>query len=193
MSVFLMICVVFSLSAQEDFMILNQEATKERISIGSFGGSIFLGTSFNNNFDLGIGGGGGITVNDFYIGIFGIGQSFDNSLVEITPEAQHVDIGYAGLWLGYSFYKNYRLHPFVSLRSGLGGLEVHNDENHTMLMRESMVVLTPEFGLEFNISDEFRVASTFGYRWLSTFDEQILPRDNYSGMTMNTSLRFVIE
>lgn len=83
--VLLMICVVFSLSAQEDFMILNNpETANESVAIGSFGSFIFLGTSFNNNFDLGIVGGEGITIDDFYIGVFGIGQSFDNSLVEIN-------------------------------------------------------------------------------------------------------------
>lgn len=186
-------CFGISVFAQGNQPFLNTINTKESNTIGRFGSSIFLGSSMNNSFDVGIGGGGGIVINDFYVGVFGIGQTFQNSLVEVTTEAQQVDIGYGGLWLGYSFYNDYKLHPFVSLRSGLGALSVHNDSQNMALMRENMVVLTPEMGLEFNVSDNFKVASTVGYRWLSSFDERKLPRDNYSGMTLNLVLRVVID
>jgi hypothetical protein len=191
--VLVIICVGVSAFAQENQGFLNPTNPIKHNRIGGFGGPIFLGSSLNNSFDLGIGGGGGIVINDFYIGVFGIGQVFQNSLVEITQEAQQVDIGYGGLWLGYSFFNDYQLHPFVSLRSGLGTLQMQNATNNTISMRENMVVLTPETGLEFNITDKFRIASTVGYRWLSSFDARKLPREDYSGMTMNVSFRVVID
>ncbi|MFK7946170.1 MAG: hypothetical protein AB8G11_01180 [Saprospiraceae bacterium] len=181
-----------SVFAQENQTLLNTIKTEKSNKIGSFGSSIFLGSSINNNFDLGVGGGGGIVINDFYIGVFGIGQTLQNSLVEVTTERQQVDLGYGGLWLGYSFYNDYKLHPFVSLRSGLGAFEIQDNKNMT-LMRESMVALTPEAGLEFNVTNNFRIASTVGYRWLSSFDERKLPRENYSGMILNLALRVVID
>jgi len=191
--VLVIICVSVSAFAQENQRFSNSTNPIKHNKIGGFGGPIFLGSSLNNNFDLGIGGGGGIVINDFYIGVFGIGQVFQNSLVEITQEAQQVDIDYGGLWLGYSFFNDYKLHPFVSLRSGLGTLQMENATNSNVSMRENMVVLTPEMGLEFNLTNNFRVASTVGYRWLSSFDAQKLPRENYSGMTVNMVLRFVID
>jgi hypothetical protein len=35
------------------------------------------------------------------------------------------------------------------------------------------------------LTDNFRVANAVDYRWLSSFDEQKLLRENYSRMTVN--------
>ncbi|NJN77957.1 MAG: hypothetical protein HC803_06175 [Saprospiraceae bacterium] len=185
------VCVGVSAFAQENQRFSNPSNPIKHNMIGSFGGPILISSPLNNNFNLGIGGGGGIVINDFYIGVFGIGQTFQNSLMEVTQETKQVNLGYGGLWLGYSFYNDYKLHPFVSLRSGLGSLALHNNQDLS-LMRQNMVVLTPEMGLEFNVTDKFRIASTVGYRWLSSFDERKLPKENYSGITLNLALRVVI-
>ena len=191
--ILVIICVVVSVFAQENQHFFNAPNPIKHHKISGFGSPIVIGSSMNNTFDLGIGGGGGIVIDDFYIGVFGIGQVFQNSVVQVATEPQKIDIGYGGLWLGYSLYNNYQLHPFVSLRSGLGILETQKGNNNVVSIRENMVVLTPELGLEFNVTDNFRIASALGYRWLSSFDERKLPRENYSGMTLNVVLRVLID
>jgi hypothetical protein len=43
------------------------------------------------------------------------------------------------------------------------------------------------------LTDNFRVANAVDYRWLSSFDEQKLPKENYSRMTVNVVLRFAAD
>lgn len=180
-----------SLLAQQGRTLLNSTGNKEHISIGGFGAPILIGSGLNNDFSMNIGGGGGLVINDFYIGVFGVTSSVDNSLMRVANTQQNIDLSYGGLWLGYSFYDDFRLHPYVSLRSGFGALEVHDSEGSaTSLMRKSMVVLTPEAGLEFNASDWLKVSGTVGYRWLSEFDQRKLSSDDYSGFTANLTFRF---
>jgi hypothetical protein len=53
-----------------------------------------------------------------------------------------------------------------------------------------MIVLTPEVGLEFNVTKWMRVSGTVGYRWLSEFDNRKLSNNDYSGVIGNISFRF---
>jgi hypothetical protein len=186
-----LILLTFSVSAQLDNLLLSGE--KETSHIGGFGGSIMLTSPVNSKFGLNLGGGGGIILNDFYLGVFGMHQQ-TQSLVDLgsTNVNQEVNLNYGGLWLGYSFKDSWLLHPYVGLRSGLGILEMHDRDNPTIeLIQGSMVVLTPEIGFEFNVNSWMRISSTAGYRWLSEFDNRKLNNNkDYSGMTANLTFRF---
>lgn len=180
---------VVSVNAQEDNTLFNPKSTN--YSISGFGGPIFSAMPVNSNYGLAFGGGGGIVINNFFIGGFGIGNNFDNSIVEVNQTAYDVEIGYGGLWLGYSIKDEWLVHPFVSLRSGFGGVELYETSNDDVeLMRESMVVLTPEVGLEMNVFRQLKLSTTFGYRWLSDFDSNLLRSEDYSGMIGTIALRF---
>jgi len=180
-----------SLFAQQSETLLNSMNNRSNISIGGFGGPIMMSSTLNSDFSFSVGGGGGLVINDFYIGVFGVGESVDNSLIRVTEQQHDIDLSYGGLWVGYSFYDELLIHPFVSVRSGFGTLEVYEAESsETVLMRESMVVLTPEVGVEMNATDWLKISGTVGYRWLSEFDERKLQNDDYSGLTANINFRF---
>lgn len=182
--------VASSVFAQQGRTLLNSTGNKENISIGAFGGPILMGSTLNNDFSFGVGGGGGLVINDFYIGVFGVGESVDNSLMQVTNTQHDIDLNYGGLWLGYSFLDEFLLHPYVSLRSGFGSLEVYDaGSTETTLMRSSMVVIMPEAGIELNATDWLKISATVGYRWLSDFDGLQLPTNNYSGLTANLTFR----
>ena len=109
----------------------------------------------------------------------------------MNQTAYDVDIAYGGLWLGYSIKDEWLVHPFVSLRSGFGGVELYETTNDDVeLMLENMVVLTPEIGVEVNIFQQLKLSTTFGYRWLSDFDNNLLRSEDYTGVIGSIALRF---
>lgn len=181
--------VIVNMNAQEDNILFNPQSTN--FTISGFGGPIFSAMPANSEYGLGFGGGGGIVINDFFIGGFGIGNNLDNSIIEVSQTAYDIEIGYGGLWLGYSIKDEWLVHPFVSLRSGFGGIELYETTNNEVeLMRESMVVLTPEIGLEMNVFQQLKLSTSVGYRWLSDFDSNLLRREDYSGVIGSVALRF---
>ena len=180
--------VVVSVKAQEDNTLFN--STRD-FTVSGFGGPIFSAMPVNNSYGLAFGGGGGVVINNFFIGGFGIGNYVDNSILEVNQTAYDVDIAYGGLWFGYSIKDEWLVHPFVSLRSGFGGVELYETTNDDVeLMRENMVVLTPEIGVEVNIFQQLKLSTTFGYRWLSNFDNNLLRSEDYTGVIGSIALRF---
>lgn len=185
----LLFIVISGVHAQEDNTLLNRGNFNGTIS--GFGGPIFSAVPINNTYGFGFGGGGGIVINDFFIGAFGMGNSLERSVIEVDQTAYDIELGYGGLWLGYSFKDEWLVHPYVSLRSGFGGIELYETLNDDVeLMRESMVIMTPEVGLEMNVFQQLKLSTTVGYRWLSDFDSNLLLRENYSGMIGSVALRF---
>jgi hypothetical protein len=182
---------IISIYAQSNSSLLNRE--KSGSKFGGFGETTLLTTPQNTGLKLNIGGGGGLIYNDFHFGIFGVHQQLNTPLVSqsVNVLEEEIDLRYGGLLLGYSFKDNWLLHPYFGLRSGLGTLQMQDKKAPSvMLMRESMIVLTPEVGLEFNVTKWMRISGTVGYRWLSEFDNRKLSNNDYSGVIGNISFRF---
>lgn len=180
---------IISVSAQSNSSLLNREKSESKF--GGYGETMLFATPQNTGLGLNIG--GGLIYNDFHFGLFGVQQQLNSSLVlqSVNVLGEEVDLRYGGLSLGYSFKDNWLLHPYLGVKSGLGTLQMQNKEaSSVMLMRESMIVLTPEVGLEFNVTKWMRVSGTVGYRWLSEFDNRKLSNNDYSGVIGNISFRF---
>jgi hypothetical protein len=136
---------------------------------GGFGGPIFSWSQANHKTGFGAGGGGGVVMDRFFIGLFGMGETFDR----VNIGQDQLALGYGGLWLGYTIPSHKLLHLYTSVKIGGGGVTTTNfqddwefDDN----FRDATLVVVPEAGLELNIARWFRLGGTVGYRFVDGFE-----------------------
>ena len=124
---------------------------------GAFGAVITEFGTFNNN-DLATahGGGGGIIIDNFFLGAYGLGTGDFNDF-----EEGRLEMGHGGFWLGYTS-PHYRLiHLYSSVKLGWGALNLDLDSFNGS---DNIFVVTPEVGAELNLFRWLKVAGTVGYR-----------------------------
>ncbi|MEM0995372.1 MAG: hypothetical protein AAF847_05095 [Bacteroidota bacterium] len=177
---------IFTLSAQDKTVF--GEADIE--VVGGFGGPILQFSSIRGNTTASVGGGGGVVLNNLFIGGFGIGTSAEN--VMVNTEQYELGLGYGGLWLGYSFIDDKIVHPYLSLQAAIGGVDVDeigaDDKN---LSSETVGVLLPEVGIEINITQWMRFVGTFGYRWISNLDNNLgVNAEDFRSTSFGITFRF---
>ncbi len=150
-----------------------------RIS-GGFGGPILSWSQTNNKTGYGAGGGGGVVFNRFFVGLFGMGETFERPQIGEDQLA----LGYGGLWLGYTTPAHKLLHLYTSVKIGGGAVGVTNFEDDWELeddWTDATLVLVPEAGLELNVARWFRVSGSVGYRFVDGFKGW----ENYSKKDLN--------
>jgi hypothetical protein len=137
---------------------------------GGFGGPIFSWSNTNNKTGYGAGGGGGVVMDRFFVGLFGMGETFDR--INIGGNEQ-LALGYGGLWLGYTMPSHKLLHLYTSVKLAGGGVAVTNFEDDWEFdedFNDATFVVVPEAGLELNIARWFRLGGTVGYRFVDGFE-----------------------
>lgn len=160
----------------------NEQILFDRVRIhGGFGAPIAELTSVNNQAGMFGGGGGAIIVNDFFIGGFGQGGNFADH-VGSDGRNYNIDFNYGGLWLGYVKPTVKVVHFYSSLKVAGGKVNVtlNADETGLSQFSESMYVIQPELGVEFNLFRWFRIALTGSYRAVGGIQS-----DKLDGMTNN--------
>lgn len=158
--------------------------------VGGFGAPI-LEMGINNDLNTSVGGGGGIVINNFFLGGYGLAsidfeELFDNGDVEV------LNIGHGGFWLGATFKPYKVLHLYTSARLGWGAVNVDlQDNNQRYSDIDKIFVATPELGVELNITRWFRIAGTAGYRWVNgTSEGRDYTNEDFSGAVATVALRF---
>lgn len=158
--------------------------------VGGFGAPI-IEMGLGNKLNTAVGGGGGVVINGFFLGGYGVGsvdfeQLFDQGEVEV------LDIGHGGFWLGGTFKSHSLLHIFSSAKIGWGAVNVQLDDNNvTYRDLDKIFVLTPEIGLELNVTRWFRIAGTAGYRWVDGVNENHgYKNEDFSGGIATLTFRF---
>lgn len=181
--------LISGVSNAQDKTLMNSINSDKKISV--FGGPIVSAVPMNSTYGVGFGGGGGLVIDNFFIGAFGMGNVLENTTINSSNMLHDIEIGYGGLWLGYSFKDEWLVHPYVSLRSGLGTLELYHSSNDDMnFLYERIAVVSPEVGLEVNIIKQLKLAGTVGYRWMNNFDNNLLIGADYNGLLGSITLRF---
>ena len=158
---------------------------------GGFGGMIFEYGFDENKIGTSVGGGGGIVFKNFFLGGYGIGSvDFDYLLDNNTLEK--IDIGHGGLWLGITVPTNKVIHLYASGRFGWGAVNIPVDNpNFQFRDADQVFVMTPDAGLEVNVTRWFRVGGTVGYRFLRGANENRgYTNDDFSGSHWGLTLRF---
>lgn len=161
------------------------------VRVGGFGSPIFEFSNIAGDFGTTNGGGGGLVMNDFFIGGYGMGSTFGR--VELSQQVYRVNIGYAGLWFGYTPAGIRLFHPYFSSRVGWGSVELTQGENdESMTDPDRIFVLAPEAGIELNIFRWFRLSGAVGYRWVEGVDPESTQMTNkdFRSVTGSLTLRF---
>lgn len=132
--------------------------------IGGFGGPLVEFSQINGEVGADVGGGGGLIINDFFLGGYGLGTSF--SRIQVDNKQYNIDFGHGGFWLGYTLKPSKLVHLYTSARIGWGGIDLYADgpQDEDEEYSDNVFVMTPEAGVELNVASFFRIAATAGYR-----------------------------
>lgn len=173
----------FSLQAQHETLF-----NKARV-VGGFGGPIWE-FGLNNNLGTAAGGGGGIVINSMFLGGYGVGSlDFEEFFEE--GDVDVLDIGHGGIWFGGTYQPHQLIHLYASGRVGWGAVNVDLDGPQPYRDLDKIFVLTPEIGVELNVTSWFRLAGTIGYRYVQGADEELGYKDeDFSGGMIGLTARF---
>ena len=136
---------------------------------GGFISPIFTWSQANNKTGYGAGGGLGIVFDQFFIGVFGMGETFDRVQVG-TKQLAH---GYGGLWMGYTTPSYKVVHLYTSLKiagGSVGTTDFEHDWDFDPDPDDVTFVVIPEAGVEINVARWMRLSGTVGYRFVNGFE-----------------------
>jgi hypothetical protein len=159
---------------------------------GAFGGPLLEFSEVNGEFAVDVGGGGALVINDFFLGGYGMGTTFND--VTVGEKDYTIQFGHGGFWLGYVYKPEKIVHVYSQVKTGWGNirlLEEPNDDKDDAAFRDAVYVLTPELGLEINVTKFLKVALTGGYRWVADVDNTPggLTQDDFNSWQGGISFR----
>jgi len=156
-------------------------------SYGGFGGPIIEFSNINGTVVGDLGWGGAFSVNNFFLGGYKLGN--DGAQTMIADERYDIHFGHGGFWMGYAFSESKLIHVYSSLRVGWGDAELK--QNDDKFFDDNLLALSPELGLELNVTNWLRVGFTAGYRAVSGIDDlPNLSNDNFTSMYGALTFRF---
>lgn len=186
---------IFSIFAQQEPQTLFKS---ENTYLGGFGGPIFEVSGIDGDLGLFAGGGGGVILNNFYIGGYGMGLTTrpKRTLNIDTQDQEHrLTLEHGGLWLGYDFRAHRLFHLTLSSKIGWGNVIYIRDINGFTNpgindLRDNVFVITPEIGVEMNLTKFFKIAFTGSYRWVNGTDITYTSDDKLSSLAANLTFKF---
>lgn len=143
-------------------------------SIGAFGGPYIEVGSIAGEIGASVGGGGAISLDKFFIGGYGQGTSYPDIMID--NQRWNIRFGHGGLWFGYVTRQLKLTHFYSSFKLGWGRARLTRENNSELDDRS--FVLTPEVGVEVNLTDFFKITLAGGYRWVNGISQ--LPSLNNS-------------
>ncbi len=183
--IFLILAIVFTTN-----MIFAQQETLFRHAKvrGAFGGPIWE-MGLNDNVQPSYGGGGGIVINNIFIGGYGL-ASLDVEKLIVNGDVDKIKLAHGGFWLGATYMPHKLLHLYGTTRIGWGALDI-KESTATYWDLDRVFVLTPEVGAELNITSWMHLTGTIGYRYLNGVNaDSSYKNQDFSGATASISLRF---
>jgi hypothetical protein len=169
--IFLGIYFLLGLKAQEEAEIQTLFG-EGQINISGFGGPFMNFSLIDDKFAHLMGGGGGILINDFFFGGYGIGLT--NS-IEFEGTPNELRFGHGGFWLGYNFISKKLIHPSFHIQLGWGKIAQRLPSGGPLDNGDNVFVITPTLELEMNITKYFKISAGGNYRFVSFVDDE-----NYS-------------
>jgi hypothetical protein len=163
------------------------------VKVSGFGGLIMEVGEFNNSSGFSMGGGGGVLFNkSVFIG--GYGQGLLNGerttlpfLVNSNIEDRRTQLmfGHSGIWVGASPNPKSAVHLILDMKIGWGSVrravvndngwdddDWDKDRNKDIDRQEpraNVFVLTPQAGLEANLTKWMRISVQGGYRFVNSY------------------------
>ncbi len=131
--------------------------------VGAFGGPLIeIGNVVGETVGM-VGGGGALILNNAFIGGYGVGTNAPDYAV--GNDIYNVRFRHGGFWLGYNYKPGKLIHLYTSARIGWGRVRLREDDD--TVYSDRIFALTPELGIELNLTRWFRLAITGGYRWVN--------------------------
>jgi len=129
--------------------------------ISGFGGPTMSYTTINGEFAFMMGGGGGIIINNLFLG--GYGEGLSNTIdVGGNNLIRNLEFGHGGFWVGYEIAPQRMIHPVISSRVGWGEIRGASQENG--FIKDNVFVLIPTVSAEINFTQFFKVNVGAEYR-----------------------------
>lgn len=154
-----------------------------------FGGPIVEFSGFNGEVIPAVGGGGGIFLDDFFIGGYGLG-GLDFRDPSVDLDNYRMKLSHGGFWLGYNHNKDKVIHFYGSAKLGWGDIDVKFNGPGAR-PSDNIFVVQPEAGLEVNLFRWFKLVGTVGYRAVSGVNEiETHSNSDFSGVTGALTFRF---
>lgn len=159
---------------------------KNRIS--GFGGPLMSFTQIGNDFTHMMGGGGGVIINNVFLGGYGMGKT--NELPYRYDPEYVMDFGHGGFWLGYTMFYNKAIHPVIHTTIGWGGIskrpEDWNGDYDYNEDTDVVFVICPTFELEMNFSRYFKLGGGVTYNFVYNTDGPYTFKDfNHPGVFLS--------
>ncbi|MFK8104890.1 MAG: hypothetical protein AB8G15_20395 [Saprospiraceae bacterium] len=159
--------------------------------IGNFGGPFFEISSINDEITADVGGGGAVILNNFFLGGYGLGTDSPEIIIDETK--YDIKFRHGGLWFGYTGNVNKLAHFYSSLKLGWGNVNLElngNDDDESF--SDNFFVLTPEIGIELNVTSFFKIGLSGGYRIVNGVDNLPggLENEKFNSPTGTITFRF---
>ncbi len=165
------ISFLFELRAQEEPEIQTLFGERQ-IHISGFGGPFMNFSTLDGKFAHLMGGGGGILINDFFFGGYGIGLT--NS-IEYGDTREELGFGHGGFWLGYNIMSRKLIHPSFHTQLGWGKITQRLPSGGPVSKGDNIFVIIPTLEVEINITKYFKISAGGNYRFIAFVDDE-----NYS-------------
>lgn len=177
--------VSLQLSAQQETLFDDLEV------LGAFGGPILEIGSINGEIGADVGGGGALILNNLFIGGYGMGTEYPEYSIKDGEAAgdYNIQFRHGGLWFGATSRTSKLTHFYSSLKIGWGKTRLRTDGETAFSDRT--FVLTPEAGVEVNITSFFKLGLTGGYRWVNGINQLPgLENNDFSSPVGTITFRF---
>lgn len=121
-------------------------------------GSVFTLMSRIKNENIAYLGGGGTVIIDkkYLFGAFGTGLLSNKIINDGTYKGNTLEVSYMGLWLGYIFLSEKRIHPIISSQFAIGGLSLTSNKMPIRDFYDDITVINPIIEAEIRINKYLR-------------------------------------
>lgn len=149
-----------------------QEPDKEQVQtimnsfelkrISGFGGPTMSYSTINGEFAFMMGGGGGILINNLFLGGYGEGLTNVLNSTANSP-VRDIDFGHGGFLVGYEIAPKRLIHPVISSRIGWGAISGFNNAE-SRRFTDNVMVFVPTISAEINFTRFFKINIGAEYR-----------------------------
>jgi hypothetical protein len=166
---------------------------------GGYGGPLVRFSQIAHETALFVGGRGGWLIDHrLLIGGAGMGQTLSidapSEAIARNPDGRNLELAYGGLMFGYHLAPEARLHGFVSVLIGGGGMTLTNRDGDVTDEEEeaadALFVLEPELALEANVVSFMRIQLSVAYRQVWDTEMPGLENQDLSGIAGGLALVF---
>ena len=133
-----------------------------------------------------LGGGAGLILGNAFLGVYGAaGADYEQVLNE--NELDRIDLAHGGLWIGYVPFQHWAIHPYSTVKLGAGVVNIETNGYNDFV--DNVALITPEIGVELNLTRFLRISAAVGYRWIDGVSTPGLTNSDFDGVTGSLALR----